>query len=390
MRIETIGSMDELHLARAEWMALHDRWQDASAYTAFDWIAPWFRWYAPGERSWIMRAREGHRTVGFAPLYGWKGTLGGVPVRRIDFLGHNFGVGSFVVPEDETRVVRAFLDHLLAHRDQWDVLSLKGIEQGARAHRALTTWLGEHGLGFETERFVVPTIDLRGGWKKYLQTKGKNLAKQLSRAQKKAAAAGPVVLTRSRPLEGAVVERTMERIVAVSLRSRKAEFHGAIGSNAHVEAFYRDLARGFRRDQRLDLAMMSIGGVDVAYVLGLVQGRRYYHIDTAYDEAYRDTSCGTLVNLQVIRELFDEDMDLYVNEGEDAYKARWVTGGLERVALYVFSPSTTAQVARDLKFRVLPVASRVQDGMQTKLAALRARLSKARKAVGTPGAEVDE
>lgn len=385
--------MDQLHLARAEWMALHDRWSDASAYTAFDWIAPWFRWYAPGQRSWIMRAREGHATVGFAPLYGWNGTLGGLPVRRIDFLGHNFGVGSFVVPGDEPRVVRAFLDHLLAARGDWDVLALKGIAQGSLAHRALTAWLGEHGLAFETEPFVVPTIDLRGGWPKYLATKGKNLNKQLARARKKAGAAGAVEITRSRPMEGGAVERMMERIVAVSLRSRKADFHGAIGSNSHVEAFYRDLARGFRRDQRLDLAMMSIGGVDVAYVLGLIQGRRYYHIDTAYDEAYRETSCGTLVNLQVVRELFDENMDLYVNEGEDAYKARWVTGGLERVAVYVFSASTKSKVARDLKFRVLPAAARVRSEVGTRVASIRARIAAARgegeKGEGAAAAEKD-
>lgn len=384
--------MDQLLLARADWLQLHDRWEDASAYTAYDWIAPWFRWYAPGQRSWILRAREGHDTVGFAPLYGWRGTLGGLPVRRIDFLGHNFGVGSFVAPGDDPRVIRGFLDHLRAAQSDWDVLALKGIARGSAAHRALATWLGEHDYTFEVEPFTVPTIDLRGGWAKYLATKGKNLQSQLARARKKAAAAGAVEFTRVRPREGAEVERLMARIVAISLRSRKADFFGAIGSNTHVEAFYRDVARGFRRDGRLDLALLSLGGVDVAYVLGLVQGRRYYHIDTAFDEAYRDTSSGTLVNLQVIRELFDDpELSLYVNEGEDAYKARWVTGGLERVSIYVFGRSLTARAAHRAKFVVQPLAAQVGERLETRARSLRARWE-ARRGAATasqPGAAAD-
>lgn len=358
LTIEALRDLGAVERLAAEWERV---WElDPSAFTSIDWIVPWFRFYglrAEG-RLEVLIAREAGEVIGIAPLYSWRGTLGGMPVKRVDFLGHNFSMPQLLIARRTDDVVGAFLQHLVSRGGPpFDVLVLRGPVLGSLQLHALEKALKQRGFGTHDYSIPTPMIEVRGTFEEYLKARGKNLKQQYSRAAKRCEAIGPVKLSTTGDTS------VLDRVYRLSAQSWKGETGEAIGVQQHVAAFYREVAERFAAKGRLRITLLTIGDRDVAYVYGLTAGRRYYHIDTAYDRTLQEASPGTLVNLQVIKELHEEGFEQYINEGYEEYKARWMSGALDTVELFGFRPTILGRLSALAKLEFEPRAKKIRSAV---------------------------
>lgn len=355
--IEALHDLDAVTRLEHDWRRL---WAAApSAFTSYDWCVPWFRQYGRRARGrlQVLVAREAGEVIGIAPLYAWRGTLGGWPVRRVDLLGHNFSMPELLVSRHEAAVIPAFLEYLASSRGpRFDALVLRGLQSGTSQLAHTEAWLAEHHYRVHRNSIPTPSIQIEGNFEAYLKARGKNLKQQLSRAAKRCEAVGKVELVTHQKVPPAEAVELLDRVFVLSARSWKGTTGEAIGVQPLVAAFYREVAERFNDRGELMLTMLTIDGQDVAYVFGIAAGKRYYHIDTAYDRALHDASPGTLVNLHLIRELHELGFEQYVNEGYEAYKARWMSSELPTLELMAFRPTARGRLAGLAKLEVEPVA----------------------------------
>lgn len=302
----------------------------------------------------MLVAVERGEIIGIAPFYSWRGTLSGVPVRRLDFAGHNFSIPNFIIRTRAQDVINAFLDFLHEHVTSWDVMVIKGPPTDSEDFSIISNWLTRKRYEHCHDSDNVYVIDLMGTWENYLTKKGRNLKKQLTRASTRTESIGALTFHMTKNIQKSDLVMVMDQLCAISLNSWKGKDGSAIGSRAHVEHFYRQIAEAFNESGELDISTLTIGGKDIAYLLGLSTGGVYYPIDTAYDRAYESASPGTLVNLLTIKELFNRGYQQCVSEGDHAYKNRWATSSYEIAVVTIFSGSLRSRLSRTMRLHVRP------------------------------------
>ncbi|MBN1464113.1 GNAT family N-acetyltransferase [candidate division KSB1 bacterium] len=355
IEIREITDLQQLMDYRDIWNELNSECRTGSAFTSFEWTTSWYQWYSFSGTPLVFFIYHDEKPVGFVPLYVWRGTLGKIAVKRIDFAGYNFGVGTFIVSEQVQEVVPALMDYITKRlHHKWDVIALKGIPKAAEQFSVLSEWLRTGKNQYMLEPYQIPIIKLQGTWDDYLKRFGQKLRHTFNNKRNQAQKLYSVEFTRLKTIAEDELESYMDMIVGIASKSWKSGADSAISSNAHVEGFYRQIAHEFNRKGELDLALLHFDGKPVAYLFGLTVGNNYYAIDTAYLEEFGKNSPGNLVNLMLIRDLFDEHRELYVNDGYDPYKNRFIADSQDASLIFIFSGTWRARTAYMVKSKLLP------------------------------------
>ena len=114
--------------------------------------------------------------------------------------------------------------------------------------------------------------------------------------------------------------------------------------------------------QKQALSLLYFDGKPVAYLFGLTVANQYHAIDTAYLDEFKKNSPGTLVNLYLLQDLFDDHCVRYVNEGYDPYKSRYIADVWDTFQVFLFSNSVRAKLAYAAKFKLQPLLEQSQNG----------------------------
>jgi hypothetical protein len=107
-----------------DWRVLERSVNRRTHLSTYDFITTWYRHYAGeyGGLPLIGLARRGARLVGVAPLTVGRGTVGRIPLTRIEFAPSDAPAGEFLVGDEEPDIVAALLDDLIAHAS-FDIIS---------------------------------------------------------------------------------------------------------------------------------------------------------------------------------------------------------------------------------------------------------------------------
>jgi hypothetical protein len=137
LQVISLFDPSALVLLASEWRALHDRAKNATPFQSWEWISAWWRWKGRGTPL-ILTARDQGTLVGLLPLV--VDSYRGLPLRRVTFMGAPLSDYQDVLTEwgREAPCRDAFLAHLVAHRDRWDMLDFTDVpEQSVLAQAEL-------------------------------------------------------------------------------------------------------------------------------------------------------------------------------------------------------------------------------------------------------------
>ena len=112
LTIEWLTRPEQMESISGQWRALEQSVQKRTALSTFDFLATWYRHYSGdyGGAPRIGLAWRGSRLVGVAPLTLRRGSIGKIPVTRVDFAPNDSPVGAFLVEDDHPETVTALLD----------------------------------------------------------------------------------------------------------------------------------------------------------------------------------------------------------------------------------------------------------------------------------------
>jgi CelD/BcsL family acetyltransferase involved in cellulose biosynthesis len=349
--VEWVTDLSAIASLEGAWRALEREAPSRTVHASWDYVFPWYRHLASAERTPLLGAvRQNGVLVAAAPLVAWHGTLGGVPLRRLDFIAYPWDGGELLLREggeaEAGRLIRS-----LARRRGFHVLCLNGQHAGSPEWGSLDAAAGACGLRLVRSDYAIAEVDLGDGFDAYCAAMSQNFRRNHKRMAKRIEAAGGHDLHRlAAGPAGADAGPFLERIFAINDRSWKSREGGPMP--AEHRAFNADVIRRFASRGMADIAVLTIGGRDAAYIVALVQGGTYYDFTISFDDEFRDLSPGIFLMIEVLRRIASDGVRKVVSHGAHEYKRRWATRFVFQSRAYFFPPGLRPLLARTARFTV--------------------------------------
>jgi CelD/BcsL family acetyltransferase involved in cellulose biosynthesis len=356
--VEWLHDHVDLERHADEWRALEQS-VNHTHLSSFDFIVPWYRHYAGeyGGTPLTGLARRAGRLVGVAPFAVCHGRTGAAPVTRIELAPTDVPAGEFLTQGGDPEIISAFIDALVG-RMPFDVISLDGLADGSEEMRAVQHAASRRHLSVECADRAYAIADLSRGYDSYRAQLSGHFRRNLNQRARKMTAAGVPdvggVQFSGGPSE---LEGCVSRIIAITEASYKLE--GGRLADCH-RAFLSDVVARLSARGTLYLPILSIGGRDAAFILGVVERGVFYDITLAYAEAFEKFSPGSFLMQRTLEMLARAGIHTAVSHGAHDYKKHWATGFVPQKRMFLFHRSMRGRAARFIRFSLLPLWHRLR------------------------------
>jgi CelD/BcsL family acetyltransferase involved in cellulose biosynthesis len=357
-RIEWIRDLGTLNRIERPWRALEARVDHRSHVSAFDFLAAWYRHYAGdyGGEPLVGLAWQGDDLAGVAPLTLRRGSMGRIPVVRIDFAPTDSIAGEFLAEDDHPGIVGAFVDSLVESGVKFDVMCLNGFDPASGQLASIQQAASRHRLASQMEDHACATVDLRRGYDAYRLGLSAQYRRKLNQKAKRIASEGHVI-DGIQPGGGADrIEETIARMIAITEASYKLA--GQRLADCHRN-FLADVARRFHARGLLSLPVLSIAGRDAAFIMGIVERGCFYDVSLAYDEAFAKVSPGAFLMQCALQQLAALGIHTVISHGAHEYKRHWSTAFVPQKRVFLFASSPRGTATRVVRFGLRPLWRRL-------------------------------
>jgi len=357
LRIEWVREAAALEPIAAGWRALEGAVRHRTHVSTFDFLAPWYRHYAGvyGGSPLVGLAWQGTELAGVAPLTIRRGRLGRIPVTRVDFAPNDSIAGEFLAGDDQPEIVAALLDSLV-RQARFDVICLNGFEPASAPLLALHEAALRHRLAVQMEDHASAVVDLTGGYAAYRAGLTGKYRGSLSHKARKIAAADAVVGGVQPGDGGDRIEDAVARMIAITEASYKLQ--GQRLADCHRD-FLGEIARRFGARHMLSLPILTIGGRDAAFILGVVERGCFYDITLAYDDSFAKLSPGAYLMQATLQRLAATGIYALLSHGAHEYKRHWATAFVPQKRVFLFPRRPRAMAARVVRFGAQPLWGRL-------------------------------
>jgi CelD/BcsL family acetyltransferase involved in cellulose biosynthesis len=306
------GRLGELE---ADWRRLAES-GDATPFQTWEWISLWWKHHGTG-RPWVLVAKSNGTVVGLMPLVvTW---YRGAPLRQVRWMGAPLSDYQDILatPSLKGACTRAFVAHLEASRDRWDICDLNDLRMGTPLTEPLAGNLRAQ-LVFHRK---CPVITLGTNWDVYLKTLGKNLRANVGRRRRQLEKAFKAELE---TVGAEHLHQSMEDLYRLhNTRWRKRGASGAF-SGAKLQAFHHEVARAFLARGWLKLHRLVLDGRTAAAFYCFQLGGRVYYYLSGFDHAVGKYSPGNVMMAYALeRAIADGAREFDLLRGDEGYKYQW-------------------------------------------------------------------
>jgi CelD/BcsL family acetyltransferase involved in cellulose biosynthesis len=357
-RIEWIRDLAELDRIEPAWRALEARVTHRSHVSAFDFLATWYRHYAGdyGGVPLVGCAWAGSQLLGVAPLTLRRGSLGRIPVTRVDFAPNDSIAGEFLVLDNRPDVVATLLGSVM-QQAKFDVVCLNGFDPGSDVLPTIQTAAKQSRFATELEDHAYAMVDLRHGYDRYWAGLEGDTRRKLNHRARKIKALGATVegVLPAHDLDAA--HAMTERMIAITEASYKLQ--GQRLADRH-RGFLAEVVRRFAVRGMLSLPILTIGGRDAAFILGVVERGCFYDVTLSYDESFAKLGPGMYLMQETLKQFAAAGIHTIVSHGAHEYKRAWSTAFVPQKRIFLFPPRPRAAATRLVRFGLQPMWGRLR------------------------------
>jgi CelD/BcsL family acetyltransferase involved in cellulose biosynthesis len=353
LRIEWLRDVGALDSIADEWRALEAEVHTRTHLSTYDFLGTWYRHYAGeyGGAPLIGLARQAGRLVGIAPMTIRRGRIGRIPVRRVEFAPSDVPAGEFLVEDGHPEIVAAFVESL-SRSAKFDLICLDGVDPASDQLRILTGAACAQRMTVREEDHAFAVVDLHEGYEAYRKRLSGKCRRKHSQKAHRIEAEGIALDGVVAGERSAHIESLIDRLIAINEASYKLE--GRPLATIHRD-FLADVVRRLAARDKLSLLLLTIGGRDAAFILGVVERSCFYDITLAYDEAFARLSPGTCLMQKALEALAGVGIHTVVSHGAHEYKKHWSTAFVSQKRLFLFAPGPRASATRFVRFGLEPL-----------------------------------
>jgi CelD/BcsL family acetyltransferase involved in cellulose biosynthesis len=321
-------------------------------FRRWEWLATWWRHYAPGRRLCTLAVYDGlGKLVGLAPWCLERSLAQG---RVLRFLGSGEVCSDYLSLlceaglEDE--VARAVADYLCGTLGndrttcRWDLLELTGVDAEDPLVPRLADRLEERGC--VVHRAAGPCcwrLEFPSTWEAYEAQLSKSHRKQVRRMHERVLATGRAVLHTVRD----ETELMRGWPILVDLHQRRRQSLGEPGcfASAQFAAFHRDAASRLLAAGALRLHWIELDGRPVAAEYHVAGQNVVYGYQSGVSPEALDEEPGRLAALATLRRSLEEGYIAFdFLRGDEPYKAHWRGTPRPSLELRIAAPRRAARV----------------------------------------------
>jgi CelD/BcsL family acetyltransferase involved in cellulose biosynthesis len=326
MRTECIDNESAFLAFRDDWEALRLRSANPSYFLSHDWVRCCWEELKSNHAMRVFVVHSGDRPVLVAPLMLSRLTDRRLPATSLTFMEHpETQVSDLLIAEgtDATRAVDELLRYLLTKRGgEWSLLLLDKVPSESPTRRYFRSSAGAGETAWESEISHESLIlSLDGSWQDYLAAQSPRFRKTLRNIVNRM---GKLGRTDVRSYQGKLAADVIEKLFSIADASWKLAAGVAITSSNWRMRFFKDLLEGAVTSEGIRIVILEVNGKPVASETQIIDRGVIYALRSDYDERYADSSPGTFLQMEILKELFNSDFTEYnFGVGLNPYKTRW-------------------------------------------------------------------
>jgi CelD/BcsL family acetyltransferase involved in cellulose biosynthesis len=345
----------------AQWDGLDPYWDELLAKTAggnatqtLDYLRAWWRHLGAPDGLFIVVVLRRGTPAAIAPFQRITIVTGPAMTRLLEFVGMDQEIDKPVVMHADAKSVRVMARYLLERRADWDRIRLR--EQSA-TDDCSQAWREEFlAAGYLVAQAVGPSspiVDLATGWPAYLQSRPRELRRNLKRRHRQLAEIG---IPRLASLRGRDSAAALQQYVSVESASWKAAVPElSLHASPRRLAFFRELvSRPLAAELRF--GFLTVDDAVTAGTFGLLWRRRYSSLHICHDRSWADYSPGVQLTALELEELMARgecDVCDFMC-GFETGKLSWATSVLETRHLVIERATAMRRLHHCIEFRMRP------------------------------------
>jgi len=329
LHVDRVGDLAGFAGLCREWDALLERSGERSPFLTWEWLYPWWKHLGHGADLYLLTVRDVlGRLVGLAPLFRSRIALGG-GARRLEFLGTGKVASDYlnliVDPVEGSGVVAVLVEYLVAHREEWEVLSLTDVDGEAWTLSMVRALFRTQGFDADISLepgFSCPFARLDGGWEPYLQSRSNRMRRQIKQN-------GAFLVERYGARFQAVdratdLPRAIESLITLHRARRAAVGETTAFEDESVLAFLRETTPLLQERGWLRLYALVVGERPVAVEYGLAYRGTFFDYQKGFDLEASKWGAGTVLQGLSVQHACGEGMTEFdFLRGDESYKDRW-------------------------------------------------------------------
>ena len=373
MRIKKLDNFREFQLIRKEWNSLLDRSRNNCVSMTHEWLCTWWEAFGDDACMWVLLLWNGNRLSAAAPLALRRDRFRGLPAQKLSLMANGHSPeANILVEKSDQNLMNHFLEYLLEHSSEWDVLKLEKLPVQSSTAGQFEKRLADAGFSsIRVDSLSSPYIDMAGDWDSYYAGRSKKFRKVMRNKLNRVQRNGSTSIERISDPE--TIRSLLSEIFTVSAKSWKAEYGRSILDDPRVETFYKRITDVMGEKGIVELWLMRHDNRAIAFEYHLRDGGITYPIRADFDKAYSHLSPGSLLEYEIIKALFDDDRIQGYNSCGDTYEylMKWATEIRERVGFLVFGPKTYSKNLFLLESKMIPAARKARDLLKLRKAGVK-------------------
>lgn len=323
LKITRISDYSGFKDCKCMWDDLLSRSHADNIFLTHEWIDACIRHFFSNEKLLILNVRDEDRLTGIAPLMIKRHRYFGLPVRSVCFIGTGISDRMDLIAEGErNETVSMVMEYLMAIKSEWDFIDMEEVPDQAGTVQAIERYAAENrvmNISGPPKRSFYIAMDSA---KEICREFSKKFHRKFKKVNNKwhGLDLGFERHTGNGRAEGGV----FSELNAIEARSWKGEGHSGIFSRSDSLDFHREIFSKFSKDGRIDLSILNLDSMPIAYIYNYLYGKRSYNYSIAYDKRYSRLSPGTLLMLWTLADSPSRGIvEFDFARGEGDWKARF-------------------------------------------------------------------
>ena len=325
LEINDVKELSSYHLA---WTALHAETPGASFFNTLEWLQTYWAHFGEGQRLRVLIVRHEGRPLGIVPLCERTETTRLGKVRVLTYPLDDWGIWYSPIGACQTAIQTLAMKHIASTPREWDIFEPRWTDTGTdRGRLELAMKLAELPAEIAPHRETsLIECDQFPDWNAYLASRKTKTRHEIERKRRKIQRSHNMEYVTYRPealRDGGGDPRwdLYEECLAVSRKSWQAESQtGNTLCQAHVSAFLADAHEQAARLGMLDLHLLRVEGVAVAYSYGYHCRGQAMGLRMGFDPA-APKGVGSVLLGHLIQNSFEQgDLCLDMGVGTEGFK----------------------------------------------------------------------
>lgn len=203
-----------------------------------------------------------------------------------------------------------------------------------------------------------PFLKIEGEWDDFFDSRPRNLKRSLRSKEKKLSNHGEMRIDHFTDAVSSV--SVMPALFELGRKSWKARSRRAIGSQEESRRFYHLLAETFGKQNQISIWLMKLNNEPVAFEFHLTGGGSVQALRAEFDERYRDLGVGSILDKEIVKQLFHSGFKEYDMGGEpDFYKLRWTNDARQHSEFLIFRDTALGKLHCAVENKVIERIKRI-------------------------------